>query len=479
MVPGWLIAQSEPSDTAAYGQFISEQRQLGRRLSDHVYGDYAAFYRQSLPSFTRQLDSLQAPFDRLLTRYATDLEPEVVTDDSLGTAYFFHRLLLDYPTLHFDFTGERVALDTRSRRRLRALEQHFDQPAYLGNRDFRDYLTNYLRLQKDSLIRTGAYANSNNQWLAAYWDVIEATFAETQVAAFWKNEILSAHLVDYGAKGIDTFLNDLTERYAGAEGVAKTAELYASQHAARAGHRTDVYRTIDGFELDIHLFLPDSNRTTESIPAVVYFHGGSWTQGKPDYFFEEGRGYADRGWAGVSVEYRIGGRHGTQPVHAVEDALAAIRWLRANADRLGIDPERILATGNSAGGHLALMTALHAEGDGARPGALMIVSGVYDLVDVPNAKWIARSAPAGTRVTDISPNHLDQIPLPPTLLVHGSADMNCPYVTARSFYTAAKERGDAVDLYTVEGGEHFIWFGPYGGEVARAKSRFIEALGWD
>ena len=478
IIPGWLAAQSEGPDTAAYRQFIFEQRELSRQLSDHIYGDYAAFYRQALPAFTRQLDSLKLPFDRLLGRYAPDLAPEIVTDDSLGTAYFFHRLLLEYPTLHFDFTGEQVHLDVPSRRRLIALDKDFDRPDYLANRDFRDYVATHLRLEKDSLVRTGAYASSNNQWLAAYWDAIESIFAGTQVRAFWKNKMLSAHLVDFGAKGVDTFIYDLMERYPNAEGVAQTAELFATQQAARADHRTEVYRTVDGFDLDLHLFLPDSSKTTEPVPAVVYFHGGSWTKGKPDYFFGEGRGYADRGWAGISVEYRIGGRHGTQPVHAVADAVAAIRWLRANADRLGIDPRRILATGNSAGGHLALMTAQQAESEGAKPDALMVVSGVYDLVDVPNTKWIARSAPAGTRVTDISPNHLTARSLPPTLLVHGSADRNCPYATAREFHTAATERGEQVKLYTVRGGEHFIWFGPYAGEVARVKSRFIDELGW-
>lgn len=103
--------------------------------------------------------------------------------------------------------------------------------------------------------------------------------------------------------------------------------------------------------------------------AVVLFHGGGWCNGTPVLWIPAARYLAARGMVAVVVQYRLGDSHDATPRQSTADALSAIRWLRQNANALGVDPERIATAGDSAGGHLALATstldAISDEGDGA------------------------------------------------------------------------------------------------------------------
>ena len=251
-------------------------------------------------------------------------------------------------------------------------------------------------------------------------------------------------------------------------------------------HRIEIYKTVDGYDLEMHLFLPDTAIFKAETPTLVCFHGGSWTEGKPDYFFWAGDYYTQQGWAVAVVEYRIGARHGTLPFASVKDARSAIRWLRKNADQLNIDTSKIVATGNSAGGHLSLATALADNCNEVTdnleispvPNALMVIAGVYDLT-VENASWIRRAARSENLVLDISPNHLTKSGFPPTLIVHGSQDYNCPYPTAQYFAFKMKALGNKIDFHTIDGGGHFIWFGEYSEEVGRIRGQYLETLSFD
>jgi acetyl esterase/lipase len=216
---------------------------------------------------------------------------------------------------------------------------------------------------------------------------------------------------------------------------------------------------------------------------MVYFHGGSWTEGKPDWFFGSGEYYAKQGWVAVAIEYRINARHGTSPFESVKDAKSAIRWLRVNARQYNIDPSKIVATGNSAGGHLAMASALADNWNevtddmniNASPDVLLVTSGVFDLT-VDNTKWIVKGMENKEIVKEISPNHLLKSNLPPMLVIHGEKDKNCLYSTAEYFVDKSKTLGNDVELHTIKGARHFIWFGKYAGQVSKIKREYLERL---
>ena len=114
--------------------------------------------------------------------------------------------------------------------------------------------------------------------------------------------------------------------------------------------RVETYRTIDATELKLWIFgEPDPNAPK---PAIVFFFGGGWNSGSPAQFERQARHFATRGMIAITADYRVRSRHNVQVVDCVNDAKAAIAWVRENAQRLGIDPDKILYTPQGRPSHL-------------------------------------------------------------------------------------------------------------------------------
>jgi acetyl esterase/lipase len=113
--------------------------------------------------------------------------------------------------------------------------------------------------------------------------------------------------------------------------------------------RDIVYATMDGHELKLDIAYPKNIKA--KIPAIVYIHGGGWVLG--DKSPNEAITYAKNGFVGIAIQYRLSGV--AKFPAAVQDCKAAIRWVRANAKRYGIDPDKIGVIGESAGGHLVAL----------------------------------------------------------------------------------------------------------------------------
>lgn len=144
-----------------------------------------------------------------------------------------------------------------------------------------------------------------------------------------------------------------------------------------------------GTPLRLDAYLP---RAEGPHPGIVVLHEGGWAAGSRAGAGDAARWFAERGFAAFAVDYRLAPRHRFPA--AVDDARAAVRWIRANARSLRVDPARISAFGGSAGGHLAAMLAVGGRGSldrGARIRAAVAWSGAMDL------RTLAGEAPAGAR----------------------------------------------------------------------------------
>ena len=150
-----------------------------------------------------------------------------------------------------------------------------------------------------------------------------------------------------------------------------------------------VYKTIGDVELKLHIFEPPERQSKEPVPAIVFFFGGGWVGGTPTQFYHQSDYLASRGMMAISAEYRVRSRHGTTPFECVADGKSAIRWVRANADKLGVNPDKIVASGGSAGGHVAACTGviegLDEESENSnissKPNALVLFNPAVDLVE--------------------------------------------------------------------------------------------------
>src|SRR3954465_7508711 len=119
------------------------------------------------------------------------------------------------------------------------------------------------------------------------------------------------------------------------------------------GAAVETYKTIDGTKLNLYVYYPEGHKPTDKRPAIVFFFGGGWTNGSPTQFEQHCKHLASRGMVAITADYRVASRQQVKAVECVKDAKSAIRYVRKEAARLGVDPNRIAAGGGSAGGHLA------------------------------------------------------------------------------------------------------------------------------
>lgn len=261
--------------------------------------------------------------------------------------------------------------------------------------------------------------------------------------------------------------------------------------------RAEIYRSADGIDLNAWIFEPADHNADDKRPAIVFFFGGGWNGGSPGQFRPQAKYLAERGMVAIVVDYRVRSRQGTLANVAVSDAKAAVRWVRAHASRLGVDPERIAAGGGSAGGHLAVATATlpghDAEGEDAQvssaPSALLLFNPVLITAPVPGqsiagAKKIENLGPRlGAEPESISPYHHVRAGLPPTLIFHGENDQTVPYQHAELFTEAMIAAGNRCELVGYPNQGHGFFNAHRSDNAAyhdsmRRADDFLVSLGW-
>ena len=234
------------------------------------------------------------------------------------------------------------------------------------------------------------------------------------------------------------------------------------------GASVEVYREVNGSKLNAYVFTPPQHQASDRRPAVLFFFGGGWKGGTPGQLLPQSLYLAQRGMVAIPCDYRVLSRHGVTPQDCLRDAKAAIRWARANAARLGIDPARIVAAGESAGGHLAAATALvpgfeegaHPE-TSSMPNALVLFNPAVLLSPaeghpglLSEASLASISARTQGRPQEISPYHFIRAGLPPSILFHGTKDEAVPFPTVELFAKAMTAAGNRCELKAYEGQPH-------------------------
>lgn len=224
------------------------------------------------------------------------------------------------------------------------------------------------------------------------------------------------------------------------------------------GAETFLYRDDGATPLRLFVVKPAGWRAGDRRPALMFFFGGGWTTGTPASSVFWARFAADLGLVGIAPDYRTKGRHDVSPLGSVADARAALRWVQEHADELGVDPARIAVGGNSAGGHVALWTAItrappgsdERESPRVKPAALILFSAVSDT-SVATGYTPQRF---GEHTTALSPVHQLDARMPPVLAFHGDADKTVPLRQALALRDRLSEGGNACELHIVPGGGH-------------------------
>lgn len=253
----------------------------------------------------------------------------------------------------------------------------------------------------------------------------------------------------------------------------KTANDYVAHLVAKlTPTRHLVYKTFGDAELSLHVFQPDGWKASDTRACFITIHGGGWTGMGPERMYSFADHFAKLGLVSFSVQYRLASvKTNTTVFDCVKDVRSAVRFVRAHAAELGIDPNKIIASGGSAGGHLAASTAIfdgvNDEGEDLNvspaPNALVLLFPVIDT-----SKEGYGNARIGERWQEISPAHNVRSGLPPTITFHGTSDHTTPFKGAQIFHEAMVKAGNRSELVVHEGGDH--------GYLMRAQPPYEECL---
>ncbi len=257
-------------------------------------------------------------------------------------------------------------------------------------------------------------------------------------------------------------------------------EAFASPTSPQV--KTMTYKTVGDRELKIHVHFPPGWKASDKRPAIVLFFGGGWRSGSVGQFEKQAEYLVTRGMVAARADYRVKSRDNVMPDKCVEDARSAVRWMRQNAKQLGIDPEKLIASGGSAGGHLAACTmirnSVEADGDDVSistiPQAMVLFNPVLDF----NHEFLIGRINGDKQLAHkISPTlHIDKN-TPPALILFGTEDRL--KVHGDAYWQKAEALGVRADKYLAEGQGHgFFNRSPWLERTLIAVDKFLTSLGY-
>jgi acetyl esterase len=257
----------------------------------------------------------------------------------------------------------------------------------------------------------------------------------------------------------------------------------SSVRPMREPDKTIVFKKTPQGDLKIHCYLPQDWRAADKRPGIVFWFGGGFVGGNPSQFYSKAEYLASRGLVCISAEYRVKNTHGTGIDKCAEDARSAIRWVKQHAGELGIDPARVIASGGSAGGTLALLVALGTEPNAAdddagispNPCALVLFNPAQG--DAVMSRIGGEGEEHERVVRQIAPLNEPQKGLPPAIFFFGTADQLL--IPSRAFCEKSLALGNRCELWTAEGQPHgFFNRQPWHDATLRKADEYLTALGY-
>ncbi|HYG40106.1 MAG TPA: alpha/beta hydrolase [Cytophagales bacterium] len=465
-------------NSAKVNYILSGQKYTDLDVNNYFNNNWVKLFSKDETSFIKTIDSLKQLYLRPINAFEArkeELNKSFVFDLKNEVNFGFDRLILSYLQQHSIFTGRDTVLSKSTIDYLNAI--NLDDENLMGVKNYMRFGNEWLdwKIRQD-FQRNETLRKMDNQWLNSAFVFIQDEFKDQAVLDFWLYHYLVSHINNQGVKNLEDMIQRFNEVAKNKEYKDAVNDLYSKALEKNKDHIVKTYKNINGFTLNAHIFKPSNLKAGEKRPAMVYFHGGSWSEGKPEWHF----GQSEFGFINIAVEYRTYGRHAALPFEEISDAKSFFRWLRTNANELNIDPNKIVASGNSAGGHLVLCAAmldtLDEPGEelsmSSKPDLLILNSAVFDL---SGWNWFDYLLKEKKEKIAISPVHQIKKGLPPMLIFHGTNDRAVPIETARNFVEEMRKTGNKVEFYPILNAPHELWFDPEYQKIEKgAKKDFLK-----
>ena len=270
----------------------------------------------------------------------------------------------------------------------------------------------------------------------------------------------------------------------------KTRQFYPPQLADSEQH---LYKEASDTRLHLYIYKPEGWTSQDNRPAIVFYFGGGWVGGSPSHFLSQAQHYSELGLVTILADYRVASRNEIKIKHCLEDARDVMRYVRINANHLGINPSRVASSGGSAGGHLAACLGVitdHLEEVSSIPNAMILFNPVCVLVPVEGVElssWNLEKMEQKTGLPpeELSPAHHVKSGNPPCIIFHGTKDKTVTFATAQKFCQLMNQAGNDCKLYPFEGRDHgFFNFNHREDQnddyyqTLKLTDEFLKKLGW-
>ncbi|MEM8928630.1 MAG: alpha/beta hydrolase [Bacteroidota bacterium] len=465
-----VFGQTDVQSKAPSSRPLAEQKvllleaysNLIRKNDSFLTANRERIFSPELEHFNSIIDSLEQTVWKLVNKYERNFEEidSPIIDSLLTETKFKHkRYRLLYPQNHHRFSGFNKKAAVSDDYFEDVMKESFHDPSLVQFKEYRKCVNFYF-----DILSAGAYKFSHLEYvplkrLDNRYDAIVALDAQQGVKDFFIKEHFTSNIWTYRVEAFDYAFAKVFKDLKNQEYIKQIKDTYKMGKDRRnEASEIKVYRMVNGITLSAHIFYPENHDKGHVKPAHLFFHGGGWATGLPEWSYDACKGAVKEGRVSVAFDFRVRNVYGTNVKAAVSDALTAIAWVRENAKELGIDPNKVLVDGFSSGAHLALVSSMieNPKNFGvmstysSKPDALILGSCPYDIAgrDVYNIDYDTRT---------ISPLYLlDKNNLPPILAFHAEEDHMVKFSEFEKFREAIQKTKNSFTSRSYAGVGHFF-----------------------
>ncbi len=405
---------------SAYKALISKNEQFLEANHETIFGT-------NTKAFKARIDSLKNTETALVNSFQNSnksIDPQLISGLYTETDYKHRRYQLLYPHNFHRYTGFEKKADVPSDYFENILADSFTKPDLLQSSAYERCINYYFDILSAKEYKFSHLERVPLKRLDNRYEAIVNLQANQEIKDFFLKEHFNANIWTYRVEAFDdTYKKALTDVKNEAYREEIKAAIKMGKDRRKEASEIRTYRVVEGIKLNAHIFYPENHTPSAQRPAHLFFHGGGWAIGLPEWSYGSCKKAAAAGRVAITFDYRLRNVHGTDIKASVSDALAAIAWVRENANTLGVNPNKVLVEGFSAGAHLALIAAMIEQPKdfgvlskySSKPNALILGSAPYDITgrDVYNVDYDPKI---------ISPLYLEEGNLPPILAFHGEKD---------------------------------------------------------
>jgi len=456
---------------------------MTRKIKDirnFVVRDEKAFFSVPLVRYNQIIDSLSLAYLNFHEKFKENhqlpesFEAKIKNDVTYRTQ--FYKII--YPSIHEMYTGDTLAINQSFFDDI--TQESFDNPKLLELSNYTLFLERYVDILAAGDLRFRNFYDAGIQKIHPKYKAIKELNAHQEIKDYLMNEHLKKSISNYGVSYLGDVIQDFKERCQNEQLENQVLKLYEKGKVRREQpSEIKVYKQIGDIELEAHVFYPEGHEKGDEVPTYVFFHGGGWAVGIPEWGYTNCKRYQEKGMVTISIEYRLLDIHGSNIINCVEDVNSAILWVRQNAKELGVDPNKVVAAGFSAGGHLATATAtldqftLEEGRFNSKPNALVVHSASYNT---SKSNFFRRQSNGNAE--SISTFHNAKKGMPPAIFFHGTNDHLAPISEFTEFRDKMKSLGNDFEYKIFQDVGHFFNNPKASEEVRELTDQFLKKLGY-